>query len=115
MQRCPSEGARDDVPLPGREGLPLAAVRENRFWNGALPMSHDKEGTADAFVVKRLRSKPVEYIVKIRHFVSGGKWVMGVSVHGVAEPDNVQKERVAADLRYAANLLETGEWSAESE
>lgn len=66
----------------------------------------------DTFVVHRLRSKPVEYTVKIRHFVSGGEWVMGVSVHDVSEPDEAQKERVAADLRYAAELLETGEWTA---
>jgi hypothetical protein len=66
----------------------------------------------DAFVINRLRAKPVEYTVKISHYVSGGEWVMGVSVHDVSEPDEVQKERVAADLRYAAELLETGEWSA---
>ena len=66
----------------------------------------------DAFIVKRLRSKPVEYTVKISHYVSGGEWVMGVSVHDVSEPDEVQRERVASDLRYAAELLETAEWSA---
>lgn len=70
--------------------------------------------TADSFVVKRLRAKPVEYTVKISHYVSGGAWVMGVSVHDVSEPDEVQKERVAADLRYAAELLETGDWESKS-
>ena len=66
----------------------------------------------NAFVIHRLRSKPVEYTIKIRHFVSGGEWVMGVSVHDVSEPDEVQRERVAADLRRAAELMEEGEWIA---
>ena len=66
----------------------------------------------NAFVIHRLRSKPVEYKIKIRHFVSGGEWVMGVSVHDVSEPDEVQRERVAADLRRAAELMEEGEWIA---
>lgn len=77
-----------------------------------MPDSKSKTTTPDAFVVNRLRAKPVEYTVKISHYVSGGEWVMGVSVHDVSAPDEVQKERVAADLRYAAELLETGEWSA---
>jgi hypothetical protein len=67
---------------------------------------------ADAFVIHRLRAKPVEYTVKIRHFVAAGEWVMGVSVHDVADPDEVQRERVAEDLRYAATLLENDEWKA---
>jgi hypothetical protein len=67
-------------------------------------------GDPNAFVIHRLRSKPVEYTVKIRHFVSAGEWMMGVSVHDVSEPDEVQRERVAADLRRAADLVEEGEW-----
>jgi len=67
--------------------------------------------SVDTFVINRLCSKPVEYTVKILHFVSNGEWVMGVSIHDVSEPDEVQKERVAADLIYAAELLETAEWS----
>lgn len=64
-----------------------------------------------AFVIHRLRAKPVEYTVRISHFVRDDAWVMGMSVHDVADPDAVQRERVAADLRHAAILLETGEWT----
>lgn len=66
----------------------------------------------NAFVVHRLSAKPVEYTVRITHFVSGGEWVMGASVHDVAGPDAVQRERVAADLRNAADLVETADWVA---
>ena len=65
---------------------------------------------SDTFVIHRLRGKPVEYEVRIRHFVSGGKWVMGVSLHGVSDPDEMQRTRVAHDLRQAADWIETGEW-----
>lgn len=56
------------------------------------------------FVVHRLRSKPVEYTVTIKHFVSGGDWVMSVMVGDVSEdPEN--RFRVAADLEHAARML----------
>lgn len=64
----------------------------------------------DQFVIHRLRAKPFDYTVKISHFVQGAAWVMGVEVHGIAEMDAEQRSRVAADLRYAAELLETKEW-----
>lgn len=66
----------------------------------------------DAFIVHRLRAKPIEYTVKIRHFVSGGRWMMSISLHDVSAEDDVQKERVAEDLRRAAELMEAGEWEA---
>lgn len=60
------------------------------------------------FVVHRLRSKPVEYNVTIRHFISGGEWVMSVQVNDVSEdPEN--RFRVAADLDAAARLLRDAE------
>lgn len=60
---------------------------------------------SDQFVVHRLRSKPVEYTVRIRHFVVDGKWQLGVTVLDIAEDDE-QKSRVAADLRRAADMLD---------
>lgn len=56
------------------------------------------------FVVHRLRSKPVEYTVTIRHFVVGGEWQMGVTVQEVDE-DDTNRERVADDLEVAARML----------
>lgn len=56
------------------------------------------------FVVHRLRSKPVEYTVTIRHFVSAGEWQMGVTVQDVGE-DDTNRERVADDLEAAAQML----------
>lgn len=70
----------------------------------------DRTQGADAFMVRRLRRKPIEYTVTISHFVSGGTWVMGVSVRGVSEMDEVQRDRIATDLRHAADLVETAEW-----
>lgn len=64
----------------------------------------------DAFVIRRLRAKPVEYTVKIRHFVSGGEWMMSVSVHDITTLDAVQRSRVTADLRQAAELLQNDGW-----
>ena len=61
---------------------------------------------SDQFVVHRLRSKPVEYTVIIRHFVVDGLWQMGVTVQDVSD-DDTNHQRVAADLRYAAEMLET--------
>ncbi len=58
-----------------------------------------------AFVVHRLRSKPVEYTVTISHFVRAGQWVMSVGVDDVAE-DRENRLRVAADLRAAAEWIE---------
>ena len=63
------------------------------------------QNDVEAFVVNRLRSKPVSYSVQIDHFVSGDHWQMAASVHGVTE-DQVNRERVAADLRHAADLME---------
>lgn len=60
---------------------------------------------SDQFVVHRLRSKPVEYTVRIRHFISGGEWQMGVEVQDVVE-DEINRRRVAADLRAAAEWLD---------
>lgn len=57
------------------------------------------------FVIHRLRSKPVEYTVRIKHFVSGGQWMMSVGVEDIAE-DDVNRDRVADDLRDAAILIE---------
>jgi len=65
------------------------------------------EGKPDQFVVHRLRAKPVEYTVTIRHFVSGGEWVMGVTVKDVADSGR-DRLSVADDLRRAAEILEDG-------
>ena len=59
----------------------------------------------DQFVIHRLRAKPVEYTVKIRHFVSGGEWMMGVTVCDIEEGERGRLS-VAADLRHAAGMLE---------
>jgi hypothetical protein len=59
----------------------------------------------DQFVIHRLRAKPVEYTVKIRHFVGDGKWMMGVTVCDLADTDR-NHVSVAADLRYAAEMCE---------
>lgn len=61
---------------------------------------------SDQFVVHRLRSKPVEYTVRIRHFVAGGEWQIGVTVMDVADEGPEECIRVASDLRTAADLLE---------
>lgn len=58
----------------------------------------------DVFVIKRLRAKPIEYTVRIKHFVSGGEWMMSVGVEGVTE-DEVNKSRVSDDLRHAADMM----------
>lgn len=57
------------------------------------------------FVIKRLRSKPVEYTVTIRHFIAAGEWKMSVAVQDVSE-DDTNRKRVASDLRRAAEMLE---------
>ena len=59
----------------------------------------------DQFIIHRLRSKPVEYTVTIRHFVADGEWMMGITVSDLKEDDE-QKRRVASDLRHAAEMLE---------
>jgi len=64
----------------------------------------------DAFVIARLRSKPVEYKVIICHYVSGGRWMMGLRLEGVGEINDQQRERIAFDLREAARLVETAAW-----
>ena len=61
---------------------------------------------SDQFIVHRLRSKPIKYTVTINHFVSAGEWQMGVTVQDVGE-DDTNRERVAADLRAAADMLES--------
>jgi hypothetical protein len=58
-----------------------------------------------AFIVHRLRSKPVEYTVTISHFVRAGEWVMSVGVNDI-DDDRENKLRVAADLRAAADWIE---------
>jgi len=59
----------------------------------------------DQFVIHRLRAKPVEYSVTIRHFVVDGEWQMGVSVSGVSDDDE-NKKRVSFDLRRAADMID---------
>lgn len=68
---------------------------------------------SDPFVVNRLRAQPVEYSVHIRHFASGGQWMMGLTVYGVAPEDAEQCRRVAEDLKYAASMLEDDQTDAE--
>lgn len=58
-----------------------------------------------AFVVHRLRSKPVEYTVTISHFVRAGEWVMSVGVNDIADTRE-DRLRVAADLAAAARWIE---------
>jgi hypothetical protein len=60
----------------------------------------------DAFVIHRLRAKPIEYNVGIKHFVANGDWVMGVTVNDVAMETPDERARVAEDLRAAAVLIE---------
>jgi hypothetical protein len=61
---------------------------------------------SDRFVVHRLRSKPVEYTVTIRHFVSGDQWMIGVAFDGVVPDSAEERRRVALDLKCAATMLE---------
>ena len=65
------------------------------------------DNRSDQFVIHRLRSKPVEYTVKIRHFVSGGEWMMGVTVCDIEENER-GRLCVADDLRRAAEIIEGG-------
>jgi hypothetical protein len=60
---------------------------------------------ADRFIIHRLRSKPVEYTITLRHFVSGGEWMLGVLVNDI-ENSQRAKEAIASDLRYAAAMLD---------
>ena len=62
-------------------------------------------GDPDQFVVHRLRAKPVEYTVKIRHFVSGGGWMIGVQVLDLEDSDRARL-CVADDLRRVADIVE---------
>lgn len=64
-----------------------------------------------AFVVHRLRAKPVEYSVTISHYVSDGEWTMRATLNDVAG-DKENCLRVAADLRMAAQWIEE-DWGAE--
>ncbi len=61
---------------------------------------------SDQFIVHRLRAKPVEYNLKIRHFVIDGEWIMGVTVVDVDIEIAEEARRVADDLRRAADLIE---------
>jgi hypothetical protein len=62
-------------------------------------------GGGSAFIVHRLRSKPVEYTVTISHFVRSGQWVMSVGVNDIADTRE-DRLRVAADLAAAARWIE---------
>jgi hypothetical protein len=57
------------------------------------------------FVINRLRRSPVEYTVKISHFVSGGEWQMGIELQDV-RVDDTSRISIASDLRTAADWLE---------
>ncbi len=59
----------------------------------------------DAFVIHRLRAKPVEYSFKITHYVRDGEWMLGIEVNDLAEDDETRR-RLAADLREIATWLE---------
>ena len=59
----------------------------------------------DAFVIHRLRAKPVEYSFKVVHFVTDGDWCLGIEVNDLDE-DPETKRRLAADLREIATWLE---------
>lgn len=61
---------------------------------------------SDQFIVHRLRAKPVEYNLKIRHFVADGEWIMGVTVIDVDIEIAEEARRVADDLRRAADMIE---------
>jgi hypothetical protein len=61
---------------------------------------------SDRFIVHRLRSRPVEYTVTMRHFVSGDRWMMGVAFDGIALDNAEDRRRVALDLKAAATMLE---------
>lgn len=64
--------------------------------------------TRDAFVIHRLRAKPITYGVEITHFVSGDEWMMSVTVSDVSMETPEERARVAEDLRAAADLVEKG-------
>lgn len=61
---------------------------------------------SDQFIIHRLRAKPVEYNLKIRHFVIDGEWVMGVTISDVDIEIDEEARRVADDLRRAADMIE---------
>jgi hypothetical protein len=62
-------------------------------------------GDPNQFVIHRLRAKPIEYTVKIRHFVSGGRWMIGVQVNDLEDSDRARLS-VADDLRRVADIVE---------
>lgn len=62
----------------------------------------------DAFVIHRLRAKPISYSVGITHFVGDGDWMMSVTVNDVSMENDDERARVAEDLRAAADLIERG-------
>ena len=57
------------------------------------------------FVVNRLRAKPVEYTVRISHFVAAGEWQMAIEIEDIGPMDLENKKRIAADLQLAAELI----------
>lgn len=62
----------------------------------------------DAFVIHRLRAKPITYSVEISHFVGDGDWMMSVTVNDVSMENLDERSRVAEDLRACAALIERG-------
>lgn len=75
---------------------------------GRAKTRDESASETDQFVIHRLRSKPIEYTVRIRHFVSGGEWMMGVTVMDIVDDDRGHAA-VADDLRRAADIVEAGE------
>jgi hypothetical protein len=67
-----------------------------------------KINRSDLFVIHRLRAKPVEYTVKIRHFVERNEWMIGVIVCDIEENERGRLS-VADDLRRCAEMLEDRE------
>lgn len=69
----------------------------------------------DAFVIKRLRAKPITYTVEISHFVSAGDWMMGLTINDVSMENADERARVAEDLRAAAALIESRDITTSSD
>jgi hypothetical protein len=61
---------------------------------------------SNQFIIHRLRAKPVEYNVTIRHFVADGQWMASVIVRDVDIEIDEEARRVADDLRWAADMIE---------
>lgn len=67
------------------------------------------------FVVARLKAKPVEYAIRISHFVSGGEHQQSVAIEDL-HIDAENLKRVAADLQWALDSItkQLAEWDAEA-